>query len=304
MEFGVQSRGSWARSLEVAAWAAENGLTAFALPDHYLQRGSDLSLPSWDHLTHLAGLAAVTGGLELVSLVTPVTFRHPAVLYKMGVTIDEISGGRFTLGLGAGWMDEEFRVFGIPYPPLKERMDHLEEAMAYLRAAITPGAHGYEGQLYQLESFDPTPHPQNLRLAMGGAGKERARAIAARYADEYNLYARDPATYREVITATVGELEKVGRPADAIFWSSAGPALAAKKESDYRRLLGELAETTGQAPERIEAVYEERHYPHGSGTKPAEMMAALAEAGCRRYYMQIFSTAVSNFDLILEGYRA
>lgn len=303
MEFGVQSRGSWARSQEVAAWALDRGLTAFALPDHYLQRGSDLSLPSWDHLTHLAALAAVTDGLELVSLVTPVTFRHPAVLYKMGVTIDEISGGRFTLGLGAGWMDEEFRVFGIPYPSLKERMDHLEEAMAYLRAAISPGAQGYEGELYQLEEFDPTPQPQNLRLAMGGAGKDRARSIAARYADEYNLYARDPETYREVIAGTIQELEKVGRPPDAIFWTSAGPALAAKKESDYRGLLGELAEMTGQDPERIESVYEERHYPHGSGSKPAEMMAALEEAGCRRYYMQIFNTAVSNFDLILDAYR-
>ncbi len=303
MEFGIQSRGAWARCQEVAAWASDRGLAAFGLPDHYLQRGSDLSLPSWDHLTHLAALAATTDGLELISLVTPVTFRHPAVLYKMGVTIDEISGGRFTLGLGAGWMDEEFRVFGIPYPSLRERMDHLEEAMAYLRAAITPGAHGYEGQHYQLEEFDPTPHPQNLRLAMGGAGKDRARSIAARYADEYNLYARDPETYREVIANTSRELEKVGRPPDAIFWTSAGPALAAKKESDYRRLLGELAEMTGQDPERIEAVYEERHYPHGSGSKPAEMMAALEEAGCRRYYMQIFNTSVTNFDMILDAYR-
>ncbi len=303
MEFAVQSRGDWARCQEVAAWASDRGLAAFALPDHYLQRGDDLSRPSWDHLVHLGALAATTTDLELVSLVTPVTFRHPGVLYKMGVTIDEISGGRFTLGLGAGWMDEEFRVFGLPYPPLRERMDRLEEAMAYLRAAITPGAHGYGGEHYQLEEFDPQPAPQNLRLAMGGAGKKRARAIAARYADEYNLYARDPATYREVISETVDELEAVGRPPDAIFWSSAGPALAAKKESEYRRLLHELAEMTGQAPERIESVYEERHYPHGSGSKPAEMMAALGEAGCSRYYMQIFNTAVSNFDLIFEGYQ-
>lgn len=303
MEYGVQSRGDWNRCQEVASWAADRGLTAFALPDHYLQRGSDLSQPSWDHLTHLAALAATTEDLELVSLVTPVTFRHPAVLYKMGVTIDEISGGRFTLGLGAGWMDEEFRVFGIPYPSLGERMDHLEEAMAYLRAAITPGASGYEGSLYQLEEFEPHPVPQSLRLAMGGAGKRRARSIAARYADEYNLYARDPGSYRDVVAQTTEELLEVGRPADAIFWSSAGPALAARKESDYRRLLEELSDMTDQAPERIEAVYEERGYPHGSGAKPAEMMAAIEEAGCRRYYMQIFNTSVSNFDLILEAYQ-
>lgn len=301
MEFGVQSRGSWERCQEVASWAIERGLAAFGLPDHYLQRGTEL--PSWDHLTHLAALSAITEDIELVSLVTPVTFRHPAVLYKMGVTIDEISGGRFTLGLGAGWMDEEFRVFGIPYPSLGERMDHLEEAMAYLRAAITPGDHGFEGDHYRLEEFDPQPTPQNLRLAMGGAGKERARSIAARYADEYNLYAREPGQYSEVVALTKTELQALGRPEDAIFWSSAGPAMAAKKEADYRRLLGELSEMTGQSPEHIESVYEERHYPHGHGSKPAEMMAALEEAGCRRYYMQIFNTPVSNFDLILEAYQ-
>lgn len=303
MQFAVQSRGSWQRVHEVAGWAADRGMAAYALPDHYLQRGDDLSRPAWDHLVHLAALAATTTDLELVSLVTPVTFRHPGVLYKMAVTIDEISGGRFTLGLGSGWMEEEFRVFGLPYPSLGERTDRLEEAMAYLRAAITPGAQGYRGEHYVLEEFDPQPRPQNLRLAMGGAGKKRARAIAARYADEYNLYARDPAVYRDVIAATAAELEAVGRPPDAIFWTSAGPALAAKKESDYRRLLEELAGMTGQAPEHIESVYEERHYPHGSGSKPAEMMAALEDAGCRRYYMQIFNTAVGNFDTILEAYQ-
>ena len=183
-------------------------------------------------------------------------------------------------------------------------MDHLEEAMAYLRAAITPGAHGFEGRHYRLEEFEPHPVPQNLRLAIGGGGKRRSRSIAARYADEYNLYACPPDRYRAIVDKTADELEAVGRPRDAIFWSSAGPALAARKESDYRRLLAELAELTGQAPEHIESVYEERHYPHGSGSKPAEMMAALEEAGCRRYYMQIFNTAVSNFDYILEAYQA
>ena len=170
MQFGVQSRGDWARLRSVAAWAEGRGLAAFALPDHYLQRGSEPEKPAWDHLVHLAALAVETN-LELVSLVSPVTFRHPAVLYKMGVTIDEISGGRFTLGLGAGWMDEEFELFGLPYPDMTERMERLEEAMAYIRAALTPGAVGFTGKYYTLAEFDPLPHPTNLRLLAGGAGR-------------------------------------------------------------------------------------------------------------------------------------
>ncbi len=301
MEFGVQSRGDWDRVRSVATWAEDRGLVAFALPDHYLLRGDDPEKPAWDHLTHLAALATHTD-LELVSLVSPVTFRHPAVHYKMGVTIDDISGGRFTLGLGAGWMDQEFELFGIPYPDLGERIEMLEEAMAYLRAAITPSRSGFEGKYYTLAEFDPLPHPTNLRLLVGGAGRKRARRITALYADEYNLYACAPERFRHIRKRTREEAQSLGRDPDEIAWSSAGPALGARKESDYRSLLDELAEMTDQPTERIEQVYEERRYPHGSGSKAAEMIAELEEAGCTRYYLQIFNTPISNFDLILDAY--
>jgi alkanesulfonate monooxygenase SsuD/methylene tetrahydromethanopterin reductase-like flavin-dependent oxidoreductase (luciferase family) len=286
----------------VARWAEQRGLAAIALPDHYLGRGDDLSKPAWDHLVHLAALATETD-LELVALVSPVTFRHPAVYYKMGVTIDEISGGRFTLGLGAGWLTEEFEVYGLPFPELGARMEILEETMAYLRAAVTPGSHGFEGTHYRLAEFDPTPHPTNLRLMMGGAGKPRSRRIAARYADEYNLYACRPERFRAVWEKLRTEAEEVGRKPEEIFWTSAGPAVAAKRESDYRRQLEAFAELTGQSTERIEEVCAERGYPHGSGAKAAEMIAALEEAGCQRFYPQIFSTDFTDYDVILAAYQ-
>ncbi|MFV1961324.1 MAG: LLM class flavin-dependent oxidoreductase [Acidimicrobiia bacterium] len=302
MEFGIQARGDWDHVLKVARWAEERGLLSLALPDHYLQIGDNLNEPAWDHLIHFAGLARETT-LELVSLVSPVTFRHPGVLYKMAVTIDEISGGRFTLGLGAGWMDEEFEVFGLPYPELEVRMEMLEEAMAYMRAAISPGDNGFQGQHYQLADFDPHPHPTNLRLMIGGAGRPKSRRIVALYCDEYNLYARKPEGYREVWEATRAEAAEAGRDPDSIFWTSAGPALAAKKDSDYRRLLEGWAEKRGQSPEKVEEVYEERGYPHGPGSKAAEMVAALEEAGCQRYFPQIFTDNMADFDINLDAYQ-
>jgi len=284
MEFGVQVRGDWDHVFGVAQWAEDRGLVSIALPDHYLQRGDNLDEPAWDHLIHLAGLARETS-LELVSLVSPVTFRHPGVLYKMAVTIDEISGGRFTLGLGTGWMDEEFEVFGLPYPELEVRMEMLEEAMAYMRAAITPGDKGFSGKHYQL------------------AGRPKGRRIVALYCDEYNVYARKPEVYREVWEATRAEAKAAGRDPDSIFWTSAGPALAAKKDTDYRRLLEAMAEKTGQSTEKIEETYEERGYPHGPGSKAAEMVAALGEAGCQRYFPQIFAEDMADFDINLEAYQ-
>ena len=302
MEFGVQVRGDWDHVFGVAQWAEDRGLVSIALPDHYLQRGDNLDEPAWDHLIHLAGLARETS-LELVSLVSPVTFRHPGVLYKMAVTIDEISGGRFTLGLGTGWMDEEFEVFGLHYPELDVRTEMLEEAMAYMRAAITPGDKGFSGKHYQLADFDPHPHPTNLRLMIGGAGRPKGRRIVALYCDEYNVYARKPEVYRDVWEATRAEAKAAGRDADSIFWTSAGPALAAKKDTDYRRLLGAMAEKTGQSTDKIEETYEERGYPHGAGSKAAEMVAALGEAGCQRYFPQIFAEDMADFDINLDAYQ-
>jgi alkanesulfonate monooxygenase SsuD/methylene tetrahydromethanopterin reductase-like flavin-dependent oxidoreductase (luciferase family) len=305
MEFGIQTRGHWNYVLETAQWAERRGLAAIALPDHYLQRGDEREKPAWDHLVHIAGLARETSSIDLVSLVSPVTFRHPAVLYKMAVTIDEISGGRFVLGLGAGWMEEEFTSFGLPYPELKVRMEMLTEAMAYLRAAITPDAVGFEGTHYRLDGFDPHPHPTNLRLMAGGAGGPKARDITARYADEYNLYARKPEVFKEVVDQTRELAVAIGRDPDTIFWSSAGPGVAAKKEADYRRLLSDLAERTGHSAEHVEETWDQRGYPHGSGSKPAEMIAALEEAGCQRFYPQVFfgEDDPSNFDIVFDAYQ-
>ncbi len=304
MEFGIQVRGDWDYVRATAHWAEERGdVTHIGLPDHYLQRG-DLEAPAWDHLTHLAGVAVETSTIGLVSMVSPVTFRHPGPLYKMAVTIDEMSGGRFTLGLGAGWFDEEFEAFGIPYPDLATRMEMYEEAMAYMRAAITPGANGFEGKHFRLQEFDPHPRPVGLRLLGGGAGKPKARRIAALYADEYNLYARQPDDYRNIREATRSLASELGRDPDAILWSSAGPGVAAQKETDYRRMLEALADKTGQSPDHIEEVWDERGYPHGSGSKPAEMIAALEEAGCERFYPQVFvgEDDPSEFDVVIDAY--
>ncbi|HLV91256.1 MAG TPA: LLM class flavin-dependent oxidoreductase [Acidimicrobiia bacterium] len=302
MELGIQSRGSWEAVQQTALWVEENGLAAMAVPDHYLNRGGR-SAPAHDQPTLLAALAVVTDRVDLVSLVSPVTFRHPAVYYKIGVTIDEISGGRFRLGLGAGWMDDEFAAFGIPYPPLTERMAMLQEAMAYLRAAITPGEAGFEGTYYRLEEFDPHPHPTNLRLVMGGEGKRLSRSIAVRYADEYNLTITDPDRYRRVRDQTREELVETGRGADALSWTSLGPGLAAEKESDYRRLLEHMAQVTGQTTERIEEVYRSRSIPHGSGSQAREMLAELAEAGCERYYLQVFGLGPTELETLVEAYQ-
>ncbi|HEU5112378.1 MAG TPA: LLM class flavin-dependent oxidoreductase [Acidimicrobiia bacterium] len=303
MDLAVQTRGDWELVLTAARWAEDRGLVAFALPDHYLERGDETDCPAYDHLVHLAALARETSKIELVSLLSPVTFRHPAVYYKMGVTLDEVANGRFTMGIGTGWLDEEFTLFGLPYPDRSTRFEMLDECLAYLTAAISPGGEGFDGKYYRLSRFESQPHPQNLKLLVGGGGRRTTPTLAGRYADEFNIYACRPEEYvarRELAEKSAAEK---GRDPGSILFSTASPAVAARKESDYRRLLALLADRTTSTPARIEQVYEERGYPHGSGSKPAEMLKALEEAGCQRFYPQMFLRNPGDFDIILDAYR-
>ena len=139
----------------------------------------------------------------------------------------------------------------------------------------------------------------------GGRGKvKRVAASLRKYADEYNLYATHArCRYREVWELTRAEASEAGRDPDSIFWTSAGPGLAAKSDADYRRLLDLFAEITGQTTEHIETTYEERGYPHGSGSKATEMLTALEEAGCQRYFPQLFIDEVSDMEIIMEAYQ-
>ncbi len=304
MQLALQVRNNYEYVLESALWAEKNELAAIALPDHYLERGDNPDLPGYDHLVHLTALAVETESIELVALVFPVTFRHPAVLYKMAVTIDEISEGRFTLGVGTGWLEEEFTLFGLPYPSRSERFEMLEEAMEYLHVAIKPGPGSFRGKYFQLDEFDPHPHPTDLRLLIGGGGKVKTPRIAGRFADEFNIYACPPDNYRLKAEAARKHARAAGRDPDTMLFSAASPALSATNKADYKLLLEALARKTDSTPDRIEEVYTERGYPHGHGSQPSEMLAALEEAGCERYYAQAFAAEVAQYDTIFDALGA
>jgi alkanesulfonate monooxygenase SsuD/methylene tetrahydromethanopterin reductase-like flavin-dependent oxidoreductase (luciferase family) len=303
MELAVQMRGAWADTRTAATWAESRGLAAFAMPDHYLRRASAPDDDAFDHLTHLAALAATTERIELVSLVSPVTFRHPAVLLKMAVTIDDISGGRFTLGVGTGWLDAEFELFGIPYPDTAIRYEMLEECLAYLQAALTPGPTPYEGHHYRLAGFDPHPHPRNLRLLVGGSGAVKTPRLAGAYADEFNIYACPPDEFAAKAAVARNAAARSGRDPDKVLMSGTGPALAAVDDDVYRDLLTQMAELTGSSAEHIEETYLERGWPHGPGSQAARMLDELEAAGCERYYLQMFgSVDLDAYDAVLAAY--
>ena len=178
-----------------AARCAENaGYDAFFRSDHYLRiaPGSGLPGPTDAWLT-LAGLARETTTIRLGTLVTAATFRHPGPLAIAVAQVDRMSSGRVEFGLGAGWFEAEHRAYGIPFPPLKERFDRLAEQLEIITGLWqTPvgETYSFQGKHYTLHDSPALPKPHQTPrppVLVGGAGRTRTPALAARFADEFNL---------------------------------------------------------------------------------------------------------------------
>ena len=152
--------------------------------DHfYANPLKDRENPCFEGVTAMAGLAAHTEQVRVGCLVFCALFRNPGVLAKAGVTIDHLSGGRADIGIGAGWLEEEFREFGYGFPPLGKRIDQLEEALTIISALWRGEEVDFKGQYYEMQGAVCSPEPLGLRLWIGGRGKKRTVDLAARFAN-------------------------------------------------------------------------------------------------------------------------
>lgn len=287
MQLAVQIADTYDRVLEVARWGEKVGLTAVSLPDHYLYGTSPWSNPAPDALTQIAGLARDTDTIELATLVSPVTFRHPAVFAKTAVTLDRMSGGRFSLGLGTGWMDDEHEVFGFPYPDLATRFAWLEEHLAYVRTAVSPGAGSFTGKHFTLKEVElQPPATHGPKLIVGGAGPKKTPRLAGMYADEFNVFAQPADAMEERIATARQAAEEAGRSADDLLISTACPMVIGATEADYRAALEESAEAFERTPEQIEERFGERGVLIGTVDRFSETLATWKSLGVQRFHMQ------------------
>ena len=188
-----QQGASYATLRRVATTAEALGFDAFFRSDHLMKMGPGDGLPGpTDSWATLAGLAAETSRIRLGTLVTAATFRLPGPLAIAVAQVDDMSGGRVELGIGAGWYEAEHRAYGVPFPPLKERFDRLEEQLAIITGLWeTPLGEKFcfDGTYYQVTDSPALPKPvQRPRppVIIGGGGPRRTPALAARYADEFN----------------------------------------------------------------------------------------------------------------------
>jgi alkanesulfonate monooxygenase SsuD/methylene tetrahydromethanopterin reductase-like flavin-dependent oxidoreductase (luciferase family) len=288
LEHALQVAGTYPDLLEAARFAMDRGLVALALPDHYLLALDDEEAetkPAPDAFIQLGGLARETADLDLVMLVSPITFRHPAVLAKMAVTLNRMSGGRFTLGVGTGWMDREHEVFGFEYPPMSERFNRLEEALGYLTAAFDPGHPGFQGDHYRLEPFRLSPPPVGtIPLLVGGTGAFKTPRLAGMFANEFNIYPGPDMAER--IQRFRDSAVEAGRDPDTIRISSSGQVVAAATESGFENLMNAEAAESKITREELDAHFEKRQTPRGTYDQVNEQLAELEQLGVSRFYFQ------------------
>lgn len=261
---------SWDQWIALADACEQHGIETLFRSDHYLSQGDDGRRAALDAWSTLAGLAAVTTRLRLGTLVSPVTFRHPAVLAKSAVTVDHISGGRVEVGMGAGWMEPEHRAYGFPFPELPERLRLLAEQLETVHGQWTDGP----AQPKPVQK----PHPP---LIVGGSAGRGTTEPAARFADEYNtlLAAADECARRR--RRLDEACERVGRdPATMGFSLMTGCLLGADEvelRERARRLLVRRGEEGGDA-DALVARYRERGVA-GTPDEVVERLQELEEAG-------------------------
>ncbi|MFL5805058.1 MAG: LLM class F420-dependent oxidoreductase [Roseiflexaceae bacterium] len=210
------------RLAEIGRTADDAGFASIWVMDHFFQIPvvGPPEEPMLEGYSALSYLAAVTKRAKLGTLVTGVIYRHPGILVKTVTTLDVLSGGRAYLGIGAAWNEQESRGLGVPFPPLKERFERLEEALKIAHQMWADDRSPYNGKHYQLA--DPLNSPQSLTkphppIMIGGGGEQKTLRLVAQYADACNLFARMGAdVLRQKLEVLRGHCEAVGRPYEAI----------------------------------------------------------------------------------------
>jgi len=267
----------------IARRAEELGYYSVSLDDHFFMRGfmSDPKAPHLECYTTLSAVAAITKTVKIVPLVTALSYRNPALLAKMIATLDNISGGRFIAGLGAGWFKEEYDAYGFPYPSNAERIDQLADGVKVLKAMWTQDEPSYRGKYFSVEKAFCMPRPLQKPyppIMIGGGGKKILK-IAAEEGDILNLnppVTRGMVEIQEALKFDKNEVHRrlgllkdyvkaAGRAAGSVEYSAMCIVIANKDKSAAEMMIKMTAQSVGLAdtdaarnsPQLLLGTYEE-----------------------------------------------
>ncbi len=280
---------TWDDWLALSSACETHGIGTLFRSDHYLSVADRRERGSLDAWATLAALAATTVKLRLGTMVSPATFRHPAVLAKMATTVDQISGGRVECGIGAGWWEREHELYGFDLPPIGPRLDALEEQMQIVRGHWGPGPFSFDGKHFSAHQLDALPKPvqKPLPLILGGRGGPRSLRMAARFADEYNVVMSTAAQVAELRRQLDAACEAEDRDPATLPLSMMTGWLVGADEAELHDRAARLARWKGEeADGKAFVVAEAPTTIKGTAKEAVEQLLALKEAGLARIMAQ------------------
>ena len=272
---------TWLRWQNLAAAVEDLGFAGLYRSDHFTNANPpDLeSLELWVSLTWLA---SHTKRIEFGPLVSPVSFRHPALTARMAAAVDDLSGGRLTLGLGAGWQEREHNLFGFDLLDLKQRFTRFEEGLEVItRLLRSDSPVTFEGEYYHLQEATLLPRPVRPggpRILVGGNGEKRTMLLVAKYAGEWNAVFASPAEFSRLNTRLDEVLKSAGREPKSVRRSM----MTGLRFERTRKELDAQLSARDQTPQELR----EGGIIVGEGDEVKEQLTELEEAGLQRVMLQ------------------
>jgi F420-dependent oxidoreductase-like protein len=280
-----QEGASYDQQLAIARAAEAHGFGAFFRSDHLLRIKPGTGLPGpTDSWVTLGAIARETSTIRLGTMVTSATFRLPGPLAVAVAQVDAMSGGRVEIGLGTGWFEAEHTAYGIPFPPLRERFDRLEEQLSILTGLWgTPAEERYtfHGAYYELTDSPALPKPlqrPHPPVIVGGLGARRTPALAARFASEFNVPFASVEATAERIQGVRAACEAAGRDPDELVYSHAITICCARDAAELERRAARIGRDLDDLRSSAAA---------GSPQEVVTRLDAYRQAGASRSYLQI-----------------
>jgi len=274
---------TWEDWVALADACEQNGVEALFRSDHYIS-SFDERRPVLDAWTTIAGLAARTSELGLGTLVSPVTFRHPAVLARSAATADEISDGRVVLGMGAGWMKREHEAYGFEFTTAHERVSLFGEQLEIVQRLLRDDRVDFEGEHYTLIDAPGLRRPE-LPLLVGGSAKPGTTEPAVRFADEYNTFFATTDELRERRRILDEACERHGRDPATLRYSLMAPCVIGRDEQELKESARRVGARFGRDPEDVLERYGQ-FGPVGTVVQVVERLKRIEELGYERVMLQ------------------
>ena len=292
MRVGIMIEGqeglTWERWWRLAQAAEDLGYESLCRSDHLTGLGGESRRPSLETWVSLTALATRTRRIRFGPMVSPLTFYHPAILAKMAAAIDNLAGGRFDLGIGAGWNEHEHTKYGVPFPPLKERLDRLECGARVIRALEAPEPVTLDQPYYPLKEAESYPRPPRgrLRVVIGGRGEKRTLRIVAELADEWNVTRLDVEGYRAKRQVLAEHCRTVKRDPGTIARSLMVPLAIGRDAAEVARRVAN-ARTVFPALPDGEAAWRAAGFLAGTPTQVVEDLQRWDGVGMQRVLLQM-----------------